>query len=517
VVLAIPSSLAFIESAYGALYAGTTMVPAAVGPTFTSEALARVVQSSGARLIVSEESVIEGLGGRQAVIDATDGVAVATLAELLEAGDADSWIEPDIDGDTVAALLFTSGSTGNPKGVMLTHASTLGSCRDVVEAIGMTEESTFAGWAPFHHAMGLVAQLLLPVYTRASLVMTPTAQFQRRPVFWLQLISKHRATISVAGNFAFELCAQLVTEEQLEELDLSSLESLLSGSEPVRLETVRRFVDRFAPAGVTESMIAPAMAMTETMMMSIKRPGTELRSIQVDAAALEAGELVEASDGRATSMVSCGQIAPLSNVVIVDPADETILPEGRVGEIWAAGPGVAAGYLENPEATAEVFGGRLPGDDRVYVRSGDLGALIDGELYVTGRIKDLIIVRGRNIYPQDLEEAALRSHRAVGISAAFELHEDHAFDVGIVAEVDLEEFDSKDEDFEALVDEVRTALTRQFSLPSLAVAFVAVGSVPRTPTGKVKRSMARQQIEAGGMDVLHLDGFARPAKAVDPA
>jgi acyl-CoA synthetase (AMP-forming)/AMP-acid ligase II len=320
---------------------------------------------------------------------------------------------------------------------------------------------------------------------------------------WLQLISDHRATLSLAGNFAFALCTQFATDEQVADLDLSSMKYFVSGSEPVRPETVTAFIDRFTPSGLNATAIAPAFGMTEAMFISTKPAGVVYRALGVDAASLEHGVLVPSGAPDSVQLISCGVAASHTRLAIVDPDSRVELPESRVGEIWISSPCVSPGYFRRPDATAETFGFALSGDDRTYMRSGDLGAIVDGELFVTGRLKDVIIVRGRNIYPQDVEAAAAALSPALGIGAAFEL--DGATTVGLLVEYDPAAAESVDA--EQLVAHVRHELEERFSLPSVAVGLVPTGSVPRTATGKVRRKPARALLESRTLTLLHSIGF----------
>jgi acyl-CoA synthetase (AMP-forming)/AMP-acid ligase II len=228
--------------------------------------------------------------------------------------------------------------------------------------------------------------------------------------------------------------------------------------------------------------------------------------LQADSEQLETGILAPSSGGRSIEMVSCGEVMPWGTLAIVDPESGTRLEDGRVGEIWFASPTVARGYWKNPEATAETFGIKLAGDDHDYLRTGDLGALIDGELFITGRLKDLIIIRGRNLYPQDLEVAATRVHPAIGMGAAFELAGRDA-EVAILLEYDAERL-SDDATLDRLARDVRTTLVREFSLPTVAVGFLATGDVPRTANGKVRRALSKTMMERGEFDLVLADGFA---------
>lgn len=501
VVLAIGSGLAFIETFFGAQYAGLTVVPAAVGgfgAPGSAERLRGMVRVSQARAVLADADVL-------AAIDGLEGPGIPVLDVAGLGGDAEAWVAPGIDGAAIAGLLFTSGSTGEPKGVIMTHASAVASALSQEVLTRGDVPPVFVGWAPLHHVMGLCVQVVLPVVFAMDAVLTSPAQFQRRPVSWLRLMSTHRGTITVAGNFAFDLCVQFATDELVAELDLSQVTAFISGSEPVRTETIARFVDRFAPSGVRLDMVTPAYGSTEGMLVSFKRPGSPVFIIDADADRLERGELVRADGDGTIEMVSCGPPVEGVSVVIADPEDGAPLRDGLVGEIRYAGPTVSPGYWRDADATSAVFGQALRGGDVAYARSGDLGALLDGELFITGRVKDLIIVRGRNIYPQDLESAAADLHPALGISAAFELT-GHPSVAGIVVEVDPERVG--DTSPEELSEALRTALMARFSLPSLAIALLPLGGVPRTASGKVRRSIARGSLEQGTLETSHASGFS---------
>ncbi|WJL94728.1 fatty acyl-AMP ligase [Microbacterium sp. ET2] len=507
-VVALEPGLHWADAAYGILYAGMALVPAPVagyGTTGTmGERIAGIARSAEASVVITEPSVQAAIGGP------LPGVEVSShlFDELLASGKADEWVEPALTDDSIAFLLYTSGSTGDPKGVIGTHGTLIATISACGEIFGMNETSVLVGWSPLHHVMGLMLQVLNPASLGAQAVITATAQFQRRPIFWLQLISKHRGTVSVAGNFAFALCTQLATDEQIAELDLSSVKVLFSGSEPVRPQTVNGFLERFASTGLPAESIAPVMGMTEAMLISGKFPGDGLVLRTFDKTRFEEGELVPATGPDAVEMVSCGRPSSETSVVIVDPDTFRPVPEGTVGEIWVASPMVSPGYFRRPDANAETFGHTLPGDDRSYMRTGDLAAVLDGELYITGRLKEMIIIRGRNIYPQDLEARAAKVSPALGMGSSFEL-EGHPSVVGIVLELDPETAPTGT-GLDDLAEAVRAELMKAYSLPSVAVAFVAAGQLPRTATGKVRRRPTRAQIESGTLPVIHTTGF-RPA------
>lgn len=501
------SGLDWADAAFGALYSGLAFVPAPVAGYGTGallgEKVAGIARSSEASVFITDAAVIERLG-EEGLPDLD--IPIVRLEDLLAEGTADDWTPPAIDADSIAYLLFTSGSTGDPKGVIATHGTAVGTCDAVRQLFGSNGDATLVGWAPMHHIMGLMLQVITPAFNGANTVITSTEQFQRRPIFWLQLISKHRGTMTAAGNFAFGLVTQLATDEQIAELDLSSLTAMFSGSEPVRPETVSAFLERFESTGISPEAIAPVMGMTEANMISGKFLGEKMITRRFDAASLESGSLVPSEGDGSVEWVSCGHPSDDTTLVIVDP--DTFLPvsDGTVGEIWVASPMVSPGYFRRPDATAETFGHRLPGSDKAFMRTGDLAAVLDDELYVTGRLKEMIIVRGRNLYPQDIEAAARPVSSAVGIGAAFELT-GHPAPVGVVLEYNEDALVENGETIDELAARVRETLLHRISLPALAVAFVKEGTLPRTPTGKVRRTPTRAQVESGELATVHTSGF----------
>lgn len=290
------------------------------------------------------------------------------------------------------------------------------------------------------------------------------------------------------------------------------MRALICGSEPILPQTMRAFIERFAPAGLGADVVAPSMGLTEAGLISAKWAGDPLVIRRFDVAALEAGVLVPAEGDGTVEWVSCGTPSPETTVRIVDPDTLEVLPDGKVGEIWVSSFMVSPGYFQRPDATAEAFGLSLPGDDLPYLRTGDLAATLDGQVFVTGRLKEMIIIRGRNIYPQDLEALARTASPAVGISASFELA-GHPSAVGIVLEVSQEALDESGQSVDTVATAVRDTLLSTASLPSVAVAIIPENTLPRTGGGKVRRGPTRQLIEAGELPTVHSSGFRPPVSA----
>lgn len=511
IVIGLTNGLAVADAAFGAMYAGLAFVPAPVtgygaGAAF-SKTVGDIVSAAGASALLVDTVVRERLG------DADLGLPVLVLEDVLAEGDPAAWTPPAIDPDTIAYLLFTSGSTGDPKGVIATHRTVMATAATTGVLFGVDKDAVMVGWAPMHHLMGLAIQAIYPAINGAQAVACATEVFQRRPIFWLQMISTHRGTVSAGGNFAFALCTKLATDEQIADLDLSSLVALFSGTEPVRPETVRAFLDRFAPTGLTAKQVSPVYGMTEATLIAGKFPDDELVIRRFDKAELENGKLVPDQGPGSVEWVSCGRWADHTTLKLIDPDTLREVPDGEVGEIWLSTPIMSPGYFRRPDATAETFGLSLPGDEHRYLRSGDLAAVLDGEIYITGRLKDLIIIRGRNLYPQDLEAGARLASPAAGIGAVFELTDQPSV-VGIVLEASEEALAEAGETPDSLAAKVRETLISKFSLPSVAVAIVGENRLPRTPTGKVRRQPTRRLLEAGHLPTVHVSGLSVPVSVI---
>lgn len=523
VILAYDTGLPFIRALYATFYAGLVAAPVAVvavrDPAIALRRLEAIINDSGSRLVLTDGSALAGVG-----VAVGDRIGAAEVAGLDSPADepadetsadavADAWTEPAIDPSSLAVLQYTSGSTGTPKGVMVAHANLVANQAAITRAAGIGPASRTMGWLPHYHDMGLVGQLLQPISVVADSVLTSPSQFLRRPALWPALLSEHRSTHTVGPDFAYALCTRLVTDEQLAALDLSALEGVITGAEPVRMGTLRAFAERFAPAGFRADAFIPAYGMAETtLLVTAKSAGRPVTTMLADAAGLEGGAIRPAEPGagagtRVAELVSCGPPADGHHVVVVDPVTGRPVAEGAIGEVLVSGPSVAQGYWRRPDETAAVFGATVPGDPdgRRFLRTGDLGALVDGELVVTGRLKDLIIIRGRNIYPQDLETSAQSMLPDGCLSAAFEGLGSQPV-VGLVAEVDPRVGD--DAAWE-LAERLRRTVADAHLLPELGIALIRKGTLPRTTSGKVQRGLTRSMLADQRLATVHTLGFDR--------
>ncbi|MBW8873687.1 MAG: amino acid adenylation domain-containing protein [Acidobacteria bacterium] len=508
VALLLPPGPDFIASFFGCLYAGAVAVPAlpprrrSVDPRL--RAICRDARPRVALTTAGQLPALESAAAEIPELAAARRMAPAPQ-ELTGAAD---WRRPDPRPEALAFLQYTSGSTSSPKGVMVSHGNLLHNEELIRLAFAQSSGSVVLGWLPLYHDMGLIGTVLQPLYTGAvSYLMTPGA-FLQRPARWLEAISRYRATTSGGPNFAYELCVRKVGAVQREGLDLSSWQVAFNGAEPVRAGTLRRFAAAFAPCGFRAAAFRPCYGLAEaTLLVSGWRQEGEPRVRALDTEALERHEAEDAVDSaRSRELVSCG--LGVQTVLAVDAESGETCPPGRVGEIWVDGPSVAQGYWERPEETVATFGARLADGTGPFLRTGDLGFVSEGELFLTGRLKDLIILRGRNHYPQDLELTAERSHAGLraGGGAAFAV--DITGEAGeerlvIVHEVERHaRAGMEGEKTEEIAAAVRRGVAEEHEVSVAEVVLIRPETLPRTSSGKVRRHACRELYLQGGLRVL---------------
>ncbi|MFL6198800.1 MAG: amino acid adenylation domain-containing protein, partial [Thermoanaerobaculia bacterium] len=505
-LLLYPPGLDFVVSFLGCLYAGTVAVPAypprSNRPDSRLQAIARDARP---RFALTTPVLRDKAGVFLARNPELAGVQwVAT--EEMDLSLSDSWERgPELNAEGVAFLQYTSGSTATPKGVVVRHGNLVHNEEMIRRAFGQSEESVIVGWLPLYHDMGLIGNVLQPLYVGGTCVLMAPVAFLQRPSRWLRAISRYRATGSGGPNFAFELCVRKVSPEEREGLDLSCWEVAYNGAEPVRADTLERFAESFAPQGFRREAFYPCYGLAEaTLFVSGGERGSFPEVLEVNAEALERNRAEEARSG-GRSLVSCGSPWLEQRIEIVDPESCRPLPEGEVGEVWISGPSVAGGYWNRPEESERTFGARLAGSEDAFLRTGDLGFLSGGALYLTGRAKDLIILRGRNLYPQDLELTAERSHGDLrpGCGAAFAVEIEGEERLVLVQEVerDAEKRWQRGMGSAAEVAEaVRRAVATEHEAAVHAVVLLRAGSVPKTSSGKIRRQSCRADFLAGNLE-----------------
>ena len=503
-LLLYPPGLEFVAAFFGCLYAGVTAVP--VYPPRRNRSLARIqaiADDAQARVALTTDVVVRLM---QPLIHETPHLEALTwlTTDHVPASMEERWQFPDVHTDTLAFLQYTSGSTGAPKGVMLNHGNLLHNSALIAYAFEHTRSGVGVFWLPSYHDMGLIGGILQPLYVgRPNILMSPVA-FLQKPYRWLSAITRFGATTSGGPNFAYDLCVRKVTPEQKATLDLSTWQVAFNGAEPVRADTIERFCEAFAPCGFRREAFYPCFGMAEaTLIVSggfVKKPPV-IRWYQAAALGQDRVVPAEPHDPAARALVGCGNNLPDQEIVIVDPETRTRCPAGRVGEIWVRGPSIALGYWNQPEATEATFRAYLADTGQgPYLRTGDLGFLDDGELFITGRIKDLIIFRGVNIYPQDIEQTAEKSHPSLlpNAGAAFTVEADGRQRLVLVQEVERR----RKGNFEEVFDAIRRAVSREHELPLDAIVLVHANSIPKTSSGKIQRHACRNGYLEGSLRVV---------------
>ncbi|HEX7312755.1 MAG TPA: fatty acyl-AMP ligase [Pyrinomonadaceae bacterium] len=504
-LLLYPPGLDFIVAFMGCLYAGVIAVPAY--PPRLNRNLLRlqaIVGDAGATLSLTTEPILSKIEPMLEEFPGLKGVRWMTTDDVPDA--ASAWREPGARGDTLAFLQYTSGSTGTPKGVMVSHANLLHNQRHIQAAFGLKEHAVAVNWLPLYHDMGLIGNVLHPLYMGMHCVVMSPLHFLQRPVRWLQAITRYRAMGSGGPNFAYDLCVRKVKPEQLATLDLSSWEVAYSGAEPIRRETLDRFAETFAPCGFRREFFLPGYGLAEaTLLVSSGRKGIAPVVASARADSLEANRFVESSSSDdARPLVSCGGPLLDQRVGIVNTETLEECAPGEVGEVWVSGGSVAQGYWNNPVETARTFQAYVAGTgEGPFLRTGDLGFMHGGELYITGRLKDLIIIDGRNHYPQDIELTVEQCHDAVKPNgcAAFAVEADEREQLVVMAEV------KRGAEQGEVLKAVRRAVAEYHELQVRDIVLLTTESLPRTSSGKIQRHaclahyLAREtQVEDVGED-----------------
>ena len=509
VVLLVPPGLDYVASFFGCLYAGAVAVPAyPPNPRRADPRVHRIIADSRARVALVHSSLATRLESWLALGDAPPQVRWLDVGELRGETAPDS---PRVSGAELAMLQYTSGSTGEPRGVMLTHANLLHNSSVIHRVSAHRPGDNGVFWLPPFHDMGLIGGIVQPVYAGLPATLMSPATFLQRPLVWLEAMSRYRATTSGAPNFAYDLCVDRTTDEERASLDLSAWRTSFNGAEPVRADTIARFVEAFAASGLRRDVIVPCYGLAEaTLIVSGGPAERETSALRVGRRALEQGRLRAPAAGEDDAvLVPSGRPANEHQVAIVDSDSVTAVGDGRVGEIWVSSPSVARGYWGRPQETAATFGARLAGKESTWLRTGDLGALRDGMLVVTVRLKDLVILQGRNYYPHDIELAAERSHPDLrpGFSAAFCVGGERSEELVLALEVSRHHRVADDD---ALFQAVRAELADTVGVVPNEILLLRQNSIPRTSSGKIQRGACRASFLDGTLEVI---GRWRPDRA----
>jgi acyl-CoA synthetase (AMP-forming)/AMP-acid ligase II len=505
-VLLFPPGLDFMIAFFGCLLAGVIAVPLMIPRRDgVRDSSAAILADCSPRFAITRRDLIAG--------------ARPDLADRFGTADT-SWFfvddfnpGPTMRGDAlsrlaredIAFLQYTSGSTSSPKGVVVSHGNLVENSEMIRIAFGNTRRSTYVSWVPLYHDMGLILNALQSLYVGALCVLLAPVSFMQRPLGWLRAIHDYRAEVAGGPNFAFDLCVRRYRADQLQDIDLSCWKVAFNGAEPVRAETIDRFARTFAPYGFDAKSTQPAYGMAEATLLISTGPrgaGPVTRTLSRDA--LHRHLVAPPKDlGDAQILVGCGGQLHGERLAIVEPEHRTRLRPEMIGEIWIAGPHVAKGYWRNQDATASVFAARIEDDDVncCWLRTGDLGFLDrNGELYITGRIKDLIIIRGINHYPQDIENTVHYCHPALrphGGAAFGVLGRDGEERLVVVQEI--ERTYRERDDLAEVIGSIREAISREHDLAASEIVLIRPGTLPQTTSGKIQRNLTRQMFLSGAL------------------
>ncbi|UZO75461.1 MULTISPECIES: AMP-binding protein [Microcystis] len=505
-LLLYPSEEEFIIAFFACLYAGVIAVP--VYPPRRNQKLSRlqaITKDAQAKLALTTTSLLNTI--EEKFSSDPELITVPCLAtNNIPDKQAENWQKPNLSLEDIAFLQYTSGSTGMPKGVMVSHKNLLYNEKLIASAFGHTSETIGVGWLPLFHDMGLIGNVLQPVYVGFPCVIMPPEAFIQKPLRWLQAISRYNATSSGGPNFAYELCADKIKPQERENLDLSCWDVAFTGAEPVRAATLEKFANTFADYGFKREAFYPCYGMAETTLFvsgGIKSQSPVIEAVDKLALLENSAVTINSQHPNAQLLVGCGHAWLSEKIVIVNPESLTECRDGEIGEIWVSSDSVAQGYWNRPEQTAETFKAYLA-DTQVgpFLRTGDLGFLLAGELFITGRLKDLIIVQGRNHYPQDIESTVEKSHPGLrqGCGAVFSVEIAGQERLVVVQEVErsyLRKLDSP-----AVIEQIIRSVAEEHQLDVYAVALLKTASIPKTSSGKIQRIACRTAFLAGTLDVI---------------
>lgn len=507
-LLVYPAGLDFITAFFGCLYAGVVAVPATYPkPRRPMPRMSRIAEDSGAKFALTTSQTLETLDLEQqdSVAQNLTWVATDEIADRV----ARNWRPPNIKNGDLAFLQYTSGSTSDPKGVMITHGNLLNNLEAIRQAFGIepidpATNPTGVFWLPAYHDMGLIGGVLTPLYVGGrSVLMSPTS-FLQRPIRWLKAIDEYGASISGAPNFAYDYCLRRTTDAERAKLDLHRWRLAFCGAEPIRAETIRSFCDTFAPAGFLPEAFFPCYGLAEATLLVTgvdHREEPTILNVNRTELAVNRVEVVESEDSRhVQQLVACGTPAINTKIAIVDPKTCVPCPAETVGEILVQGPSVTRGYWQRPEDTAAEFVEGIPGFEGKLLRTGDLGFLHEGQLYVTGRVKDVVIIRGKNHYPQDIEQSCEEAHPAVLPGAAFSVPVNGEERLVVVHQIDR---NCPPEEFGPVVQAIRRVIAENHELEPFAIQLIRQTSLPITSSGKVQRQLCREHYLQGQLKLVH--------------
>ncbi|HXA84434.1 MAG TPA: fatty acyl-AMP ligase [Candidatus Dormibacteraeota bacterium] len=505
VLLVYSSCIENMVAFFACLYAGLIAVPVVPPHRGTQSArLESIMMDCDARLALTttrQLTAIERHCSSNPLLRQFTWLASDTVTR----GEAADWTEPPSNCDTLAFLQYTSGSTGSPKGVAISHGNLLYNQAMMQQAFKTTDDSTIVSWLPIFHDMGLIGQMLHAFYAGTTCIFMPPMTFLQQPARWLKAISTYRAQISGGPNFSYNLCEKKIPAAQLEGLDLSSWRVALNGAEPVQHHTLEGFSQRFAAQGFRKSAFYPGYGMAEATLIISGAPPEEMPVyLWVDKVALRKDRIVPMSSSACSAqpLVGCGAHI-LDEIIVIVDANSRPCPDGQNGEIWVAGSHVACGYWARPEATRETFHAYMSDSRGPFLRTGDLGFMKNGNLFITGRLKDVIILQGTKYYPQDIEatiQAEIPAVRPHGVAAFSISHPDGERAI-VAAEVQRELL--RKTDLQHLANSIRRVVSEGHGLVLHDVVLIRPGTLPKTTSGKIQRRRCGDLYQSEGLHICH--------------
>ena len=508
-LLLYPQGLEVIAAFCGCLYAGVIAIPVPPPESGrlkrTLPRLRSIVKDAEATVALTTAGIFELIETVRDEFPEFEQMRWIDTAQV-DINIADEWIDPKVDKDQLAYLQYTSGSTSTPKGVMLTHYNLMHHCYSLQQACGYDSNSVTVTWMPYFHDYGLVEGMMVPLYNAHPCYVMSPFSFIKRPLNWLRNMSKYKGTHSQAPNFAYDLCTRRIKAKQIAELDLSFWEAAGNAAEPINPHVMAKFVETFNPCGFRWEAFAPSYGLAENTLLATTKPkGTRPVFLGVETSAMEQDKVVVTDPEREEGvriMAGCGKKVCDTIIAIADPQTMTAKADDEVGEVWIKDPSVAQGYWKRPDVTKVTFDAYLQ-DTREgpFLRTGDLGFVHEGELYITGRIKDLIIIRGTNHYPQDIEWSVQKLHSALrpDYGAAFSIQDKGEERLIVVQEVERR---SGNLDTETIIADVKQEIAEQHEIQVYGVVLAKSGNILKTASGKIQRRACRDKFLAGTLTII---------------
>lgn len=503
VLLLLPPGLDFIVSFFACLYANIIVIPAYPPHSARIEIslpiIRRIAVDADATAVILNSSLYNAIINQNSIKAEFGNLKLLVTNNKEINFQPEQWQRPEINSNDIAFLQYTSGSTATPKGVMISHNNLLSNLALIEKSFGITKEDQGIFWLPPYHDMGLIGGILQPIYSGTPFTLMPHLLFLQRPIRWLQAISRFRATISGGPNFAYSLCTNKIKPEQREQLDLSSWRVAFNGAEPIYHKTLDQFADYFAPCGFRRKAFATCYGLAESTLFVVggtRNVPPRLKNCLING--IEQNKVIDSPERteETRTLVSCGQIYSEQKIIIVNAETHELCLPDEIGEIWVSGPSVASGYWNKPVETAFTFGAKLSNDNQdTFLRTGDLGFINEGELYVTGRIKNLIISNGKNHYSHDIERCVEASHQAILPSgcAVFSILNNEREDLIVVVELAHKFHVSEEEIFNA----IHEAVSVNHGLRVTDIRLTRPGAIPRTTSGKTRHFLCKQYYVEG--------------------